>query len=181
MPDKADEFQVLEKSKRAPRKRAAVSVSSQKEEKPKPRQTRRTTKKVSETLEPARRAPSTIAETKYDKKPHRKHTIVIGTLIAVGIISSAIVGFTDKGQIDVVTIIDERNKKAAERGEQLVSAEEELLPDGGLIPADPATTPDSNTTTPVEAVSSTASSTPQGNVPLTNEEAAALANSATST
>jgi hypothetical protein len=176
MPRKADEFEVLDKPKRAPRKRAAKPVEEGEEVKPK--RTRRTTKKETEPEEPVRRAPTTITEAKRDKKPSRKHVIIIGVLLIIGIGSSAAVGLTDKGQIDVTTIIDERNRKAAERGEQLVSAEEELLPDGGLIPADPAQV---QNTPPPPTASSTASTTPVGNIPLTNEEAAAQMEAATST
>jgi hypothetical protein len=179
MPDNAEEFEVLEKPKRAPRKRASSSVSRTTTDKPK--RTRRVTKKVEEEKEekqPARRAPTPIASEKREKRFVRKHTIVVAVLVFLGIGSSAIVGLTDKGQIDVVTIIDERNKKAAERGETLVSAEEELLPDGGLIPADPAQV---QNTPPPPAASSTASTTPVGNIPLTNEEAAAQMQAATST
>ena len=177
MPQKADEFEVLEKPKRAPRKRAAKPVDDTTETKPK--RVRKTTKKVAEE-EVVRKAPTPIAESRREKHFARKHAIVIGVLMVLGIGSSAAVGFTDKGQIDIVMIIDERNKKAAERGEQPIAAEEELLPDGGLIPADPSSVPQQATTTPATA-SSTASTTPQGNVPRTAEEAAADAQASTAT
>ncbi len=177
MPRKADEFEVLETKKRAPRKRVAKPLDDGEEVKPK--RAKKTAKKVVEE-EVVRKAPTPIAQTKRERRFVRKHIIVVGVLMILGLGSSAAIGLTDKGQIDIVTIIDERNKKAAERGEKLIAAEEELLPDGGLIPADPSTATPQATSTPNSATS-TASSTPQGNVPRTAQEAAADLATATST
>lgn len=169
MPRKAEEFDVLEKPKRAPRSRAAKPVDGSEV---KPKRARSTTKSVSKKPEVIRKAPTQIAEIKREKGFARKHMIVIGVLMVLGIGSSAAIGLTDKGQIDIVNIIDERNKKAAERGEKLIAAEEELLPDGGLIPADPSTVTPASTPS---AATSTASTSPQGNIPRTAEEVAAEA------
>lgn len=179
MPRKVEEFDVLEKPKRAPRSRVANSVD---DSEVKPKRTRSKTKTVVKEPEVVRKAPTPIAEIKREKRFARKHAIVIGVLMVIGVGSSAAIGLTDKGQIDIVNIIEERNKKAAERGEKLIVAEEELLPDGGLIPADPSTATPQATSTP-NIASSTASSTPQGNIPRTAEEIAAEAQteSATST
>jgi hypothetical protein len=177
MPRKADEFEVLEKPKRAPRKRVSKTVADSTEEKPK---RTRTTKKVTEaeTVEPSRRAPTTIKEENQKKHNSRKHLIVVGVLLVIGIGSSAVVGLTDKGQIDVVTVIEERNKKAEERGEKIVSSsDKDQLPDGGLVPADPSTIASS---TPPTTASTTASTTPQGNIPRTDEEVASGATATSS-
>jgi hypothetical protein len=163
MPRKADEFEVLEKSKRAPRKRVAKTVDDSKEVKAKrTRSVKKVTEEVSE-----RKAPTSIKEEQKNRRSARKPLIVVGVLLLIGVGSSAAIGLTDKGQIDIVTIIDERNKKAAERGEQPIAAERELLPDGGLIPADQASTASS---TPQSAATSSVTTTPEGNVPRTDAE-----------
>ncbi len=168
MPRKADEFEVLEKPKRAPLKRVAKTAAESQEDKPK--RTRRTTKKEAEIAGSPRRAPTIIKEERQKLRSSRKHLIVVGVLLFVGIGSSAVVGFTDKGQIDVVTVIEERNKKAEERGEKIVSSsEKDQLPDGGLIPADPSST--ASSTLQFEATT-TASTTVVGNIPRTDAEVA---------
>ncbi|MEK7462564.1 MAG: hypothetical protein AAB618_03245 [Patescibacteria group bacterium] len=128
----------------------------------------------------SRKAPTPLAGTKLEKKSSRKHLIVIGVLLVIGIGSSALVGLTDKGQIDVVTMIEERNKKAEERGEKVISTSvKDQLPDGGLVPADPSTIAPS---TPPPTASTTASTTSAGSIPRTAEEVAAEAQTtATST
>jgi hypothetical protein len=177
MPRKADEFEVLEKPKRAPRKRVAKPVDDTEEIKPK--RTRKVVKKVVEE-NPPRKAPTVIREEKKKSKFLRTPVIVVGVLLLLGIGSSAAVGLTDKGQIDVVTMIEDRNKKAEERGEKIVSSTMvDQLPDGGLIPADPSTI--ASSTPPVEAATSTATSTPQGNLPRTDQEIANDTAVATST
>lgn len=166
MPRKADEFEVLEKPKRAPRKRAPKPVAESSIEKPK---RTRTTKKE-EVVEQPRRAPTALKEVSQKRSNSKKHLIVVGVLLVIGIGSSAIVGLTDKGQIDVVTMIEERNRKAEERGEKVVSTSiKDQLPDGGLVPADQST---SASSTPPVTASTTASTTPQGNIPRTAEEVA---------
>ncbi len=157
MPRKADELSVLEKPKRVPRKRVAKSVTAFDEVKPK--RTRKVAKKVSEEA-PERKAPTTLKEHAPSSTPSRTPMIVVGVLILVGIGSSAAVGLTDKGQIDVVTMIEERNRKAEERGEKVVSSSvKDQLPDGGLIPADETPTPQASSTPPVTEASAS-STTP---------------------
>ena len=177
MPRKADEFEVLEKPKRAPRKRVAKPVGDTEEVKPK--RTRKVVKKVVEET-PERKAPTVIKDEKKKARFFKTPVIVVGVLLVLGIGSSAVVGLTDKGQIDVVTMIEERNKKAEERGEKIVSSTMvDQLPDGGLIPADPSTI--ASSTPPVETATTTATTTPQGNLPRTDQEIAADAATATST
>jgi hypothetical protein len=180
------ETEVLETPKRTPRKRAPKAVDVAETSTPIKRArarrvvqddgeeapARRSRKKV----EPPkaeisdRKAPTTIKDEKQKTKSFRKHAIVIGVLLAIGIGSSAVVGFTDKGQIDVVTMIEDRNKKAEERGEKMIpTSAKDLLPNGGLIPADPGTiTPN----TPPATATTTASTTPEGNVPRAVAEVA---------
>ena len=162
MPRKADEFEVLEKPKRAPRKRVAKPVDDKAE--PKPKRTRKVTKKVPEET-PQRKAPTVLKEQSASPYVSRTPMIVVGVLILVGVGSSAVVGLTDKGQIDVVTMIEERNRKAEERGEKVVSSSvKDQLPDGGLTPADVTPTPQASST-PQTTEPAAASTTPQDAAP----------------
>lgn len=172
-----EEFEVIEKTKRAPRKRAS-SVSTSASEGP--RQTRRKTSQdevLSETVK--RKAPTTLSPTRTTKSPVRKHAIVIGLLLIVGVGGSAAIGFTDPGQIDVVKAITERNEQA-KNGDTpnpimvpVQSTTQE--PDGGLVGlgiGGPETQP-ATTSSSTEVTAS--SSEPVGQAPLTNAEAEAAA------
>ncbi len=114
MPRKADEFEVLETKKRAPRKRVAKTADDSKDVKPK--RIRKVVTKTSSETETVRKAPTPLAEASREKRFVRKHIVVIAVLMLLGVGSSAAIGLTDKGQINTIAIIDERNKKAAERG-----------------------------------------------------------------
>lgn len=59
----------------------------------------------------SRRAPTTINASKIAQKKRRNQSFVIGAIFLVGIVSSAIVGFVDKGQIDVENTIKARNER----------------------------------------------------------------------
>lgn len=187
---------VLEKPKRAPRKRVAKVIS---DDAPKKAPVKRVAKRVAvkkkvakeEVSEPERvsketsskrKAPTPIADSVAGKKKSRKQLIVIATMIVIGVGASAIVGFTDKGQIDVEGTIAWRNEQAKSAGretEVIPVQNTPQLPDGGLIgmgiggPIDgsASSTPPAPTT-----ASSTASTTePVGQAPLTNAEAEAAA------
>lgn len=58
-----------------------------------------------------RKAPTALASAQAIRQRRKKQTIVIGVLLVVGIIASAIVGYTDKGQIDVQKTIEARNER----------------------------------------------------------------------
>jgi hypothetical protein len=116
------------KPKRAPRKR--VAKTAVKKAAPKPRKTaakkapvKRVKKApkvpketqeevVPEVVESApRKAPTVFASQKQNKKQQQKHAIIIGLIVCVGIGASAAVGYTDKGQISVAQIIEDRNQQ----------------------------------------------------------------------
>lgn len=173
----AEEFEVIEKTKRAPRKRAPL-VSAPAAEKPK--QTRKkaaVSEAVVETTK--RKAPTILISKGTTKSPARKQVFIVATLLIIGVGSSAAIGFTDPGQIDVVKTITERNEQAKNSDTPnpimvpVQSTTQE--PDGGLVglgiggpEAQPATTPSST-----ETIAS--STEPVGQAPLTNAEAQAAA------
>jgi len=61
--------------------------------------------------EEKRKAPTKIAETKIAALHKRKHVIVACSVLLFGIFASALVGFTDAGQIDVQKTIEARNER----------------------------------------------------------------------
>lgn len=192
-------FGVVEKPKRAPRKRVATVVEFEAGEIPVPK--KRTSKKSSisrdvstdvETTTPRRvraakvesiterKAPTPIAASKAAVKSTRRQVAVVAILISLGVGASAGVGFTDKGAIDVNQTIATRNEKITrgeEQGEIVSVQNTPQLPDGGLIglgiggPA-ASSTQTQNTLT---GTSTATSSVPVGQVPMTAAEAEAAA------
>lgn len=195
-------FGVVEKPKRAIRKRAVTSVDIEPEVTPVPKK-RAPRKKVAEDREesqdiaPAlrktrtprvesvseRKAPTPIAATRAASKSTRRQLVVVSLLILIGVGASAGIGFTDKGSIDVNKTITDRNDKITrgeEQGELVGMQSTTQEPDGGLIGlgiGGPEATSTQNN--PQGAASSTASSSePVGQVPLTQAEAQAAAKAA---
>lgn len=172
-----EEFEVIEKPKRAASKRA-TSVSTAASDKPKPtRRKTTTTEAVAEVSK--RKAPTTLGSKERNKSPARKHAAIIAALLIIGVGGSAAIGFTDPGQIDVVKAITERNEQA-KNGDTpnpimvpVQSTTQE--PDGGLVglgiggPEVPPAATASSTET------AASSSEPVGQAPLTNAEAEAAA------
>jgi hypothetical protein len=179
---------VVEKPKRAPRKRVAAVVSEQREAPPRtPR--KRTPKKESdevpkrtprkrvvkekEEVPVPRKAPTPLATEKRNEKKSKKQRYVVAFLMFVGIASSAAVGLTDEGRINVEATITARNEqsRAAGRENEIVPVQNtEVAPDGGLVglmasdnsqPSQPAATSSDDTAS---------SSAPVGNIPLTAQE-----------
>lgn len=173
-----DELEVLEKPKRAPVKRArSVSVGDEPKPKRAPRK-KAVTSTSSETV--SRKAPTPLAQTRTKKQATRNQIIVVVILLILGIGGSAIVGFSDKGQIDVGKAIADRNAQAIGDNPNAIlipvqSTTQE--PDGGLIGLGIGDAQQNQaTTTNQGTASSTASSTqPVGQAPLTNAEAQAAA------
>jgi hypothetical protein len=111
--------------KRAPRKRVAKTAA--KNVAPKPRKTgaRKTTTRRAPTVVKAesgpagsdaiqsttRKAPTVFASEKNKQKQRQKQFIIIGMILFVGVGASAAVGYTDKGQISVAQVIEERNQR----------------------------------------------------------------------
>lgn len=64
-----------------------------------------------EILNSNRKAPTLIATGQMVQKKRKKQTIIIGVVLLIGVGLSAIVGYTDKGQIDVQETIEARNER----------------------------------------------------------------------
>jgi hypothetical protein len=112
------------KVKRAPRKQVAKAAATKTA--PKPRKTmakntpaRRAPRVVKEevtqtdsaaTESVTRKAPTVFATEKNKQKQRQKQFIIIGVILTLGVGASAAVGYTDKGQINVTQLIQERNQ-----------------------------------------------------------------------
>ncbi len=195
-PDEETE-DVVEKPKRAPRKRVPKVVSPDSTESPvlvKRAPRKRVPRKVVEesviaapvvvdrSRAPRRKAPTPIATERATKKRSRKQMVVVTAMIIFGVGASAAVGFMDAGGIDVNQTIEKRNDKI--RNGQLQDViipvqNNNPLPDGGLIHLSPEELAKQAQNTPPPApvatssassTETTASSTPEGNVPLPENE-----------
>ena len=83
-----------------------------------------------------RKAPTPIAATKESTKTLRRQTMVFGVLILLGVSASAIVGFTDKGPINVEKTIAERNDRISRgeiQGEVVPVQNTPQVPNGGMV------------------------------------------------
>lgn len=190
MPGDDETKLVAPKPTRAPRKRAAkVEVESRDAEfAPFKRAPRKRTLKspIVETVSVAemkegkekatrRKAPTSISAERATKKNGRRQLIVVAVLLVLGVGSSAAVGFTDKGGIDINQLIAERNRKieSGELHESIIPVQNtNQAPDGGLIPLGDAAAPQVSgaaSTTDATATSS-ATSTEEGNIPTPPEE-----------
>lgn len=99
--------------------------------------------RVQTETEEKRKAPTKIAETKVVALHKRKQVIVTGSVLLFGIFASAMIGFTDDGQIDVQKTIEERNERIRNNqanNDDLISGMVEVpvqntsvKADGGLI------------------------------------------------
>lgn len=183
--------------KRAPRKRATTTPAKKAPVKRAPRKTvrktparpRKTTdsaveQTVSDSREVAdeantpvdsgegRKAPTQFKAKQESDRQRRNRLIVVGLVLLIGVGSSAAVGYTDQGQINVQATIEARNERirnnqADERDTIVTSIEVPVQnsgdrrPDGGLVglgnvnppspPTEPATT--TATTSPESATS----------------------------
>lgn len=131
------------KSKRVPRKRvratretvkkqAVVSTSEPKVVLPKPAKTAET----NSTDSSIRKSPTPFAAAKKFKRKGQRQVIIVGLILIIGIGSSAAIGSTDKGMINVNQAINERNQKTANPdGSQTVTVPVQNTsnkPNGGL-------------------------------------------------
>ncbi len=157
---------VLEAPKRAPRERApkadfnhdAAAVPLKRA--PQKRAVRKADNEPAPARISARKAPTPIAAERAKVKRSRKNATVVAVLLLLGVGSSAAVGFTDKGQIDVAQTIAQRNEaaRAAGQPELTIPVQTTLEPNGGLIGVgdDPSVQPPAATTTPATASSTEA-------------------------
>lgn len=142
--------------KRAPRKRAVPTNEDGEVKTPRPRAPRkRVVKELAIEAEPepvrestARRAPTPIAAERRQKTKGRR-SLVIALLILTAFCGvGAVIGLSDSGQIDVVAVVNERNERInrgeVREGESTMTIpvqNTDARPNGGLVPADPASTP----------------------------------------
>jgi hypothetical protein len=189
----------LKKPKRAVRQRARRTSSASKERVTRTATKRRTTKsrasattarttpkakKIEATPEVSqgsetRKAPTPLADTKKARARRRNRNIITSVLVVIGVVSSAAVGYTDDGRINVNATIEARNERIRQNQLSNPDAPRETivipvqnsgpreLNDGrvGRGKPDPVTPPPSNsvsTTTATTTDSGTATSTESG-------------------
>jgi hypothetical protein len=126
----------------------------------------------------SRKAPTTFSAQKTAQKRFRINVIVVGIILLFGVGSSAVVGFTDEGQINVNEVIEARNERVRNNqtdGRDVVAntvnvpvqnTNNSNQVDGGLVGLG-----DSTITVPTD-ISSTASTTPASEVASTSEAVA---------
>ena len=176
---------VLEKLKRTPRKRTPKADLSDNaagalvKRAPQKRVTRRVVEESRPERITTRKAPTPIAAEKAKTRRGRKNSTVVAVLLLLGIGSSAAVGFTDKGQIDVAQTIAQRNEEARAAGqpEIIIPVQTSDLPNGGLtgVGDDPSAQPPVITPDPnASSTEATASTTEEA----ASQEAASTTNSA---
>jgi hypothetical protein len=124
MPE-AENNEAVVKSKRTPRKRVAKTTASKiastsrktVARKKTTRQTSKTTQVRSDSVVSAatesvsRKAPTVFASEKNKQKQLQKQFIIIGVILFLGVGTSAVVGYSDKGQINVAQVVEDRNQR----------------------------------------------------------------------
>lgn len=173
----AIEDEGVTKKPRTTRVRAVSSGEDTPLRAPRKRAPKRVVEDVSEP-EPTRKAPTLIREQRRAVGASTRNFIII-LVVCLSIMSIGFgIGFSDKGQINVVAIVNERNEKI-NRGEVRTATGEAITqtipiqgsdnrPNGGLTPADPAATvPPPSVDVPTDPAA-TASST-EGTAATTTE------------
>lgn len=89
--------------RKTPRKRAIRRIISRDDVSP---------RKIELVSEASRKAPSNISP-KENSKFTSKKSLIIGGVLLSAVIASVLIGTSDSGQINVATVIDERNEKIA--------------------------------------------------------------------
>lgn len=127
----------------APKRRVARSSVSNQEIKAEATEPLPTKSGLGESNKAARKAPTPISDNKIAKKAANRRKLVVLVLLILGIGASAMVGFTDQGQIDVVKTIEDRNSRirnnSADARDVITSNVEvpvqntNKMPDGGLV------------------------------------------------
>ena len=159
----AEDTPVVAKKPRAPRTRRVVDVDSERA----PVASRRTLVDTTDRAKVVRKAPTPLRAThvRQTRKEHGLLFVVGGCLMLFGIGFG--IGLSDRGVIDVVAVVTERNEKI-NRGEvrdasgntitRTVGVQNQTTePNGGLILADPSLIP--TPVAPPELSSSTATTT----------------------
>ncbi len=164
--------------RRAPRKVAPASVETAPSV-PEP---------VVERREATRKAPTTIRERSVSKNNKRNKSIIAVSIFLVGIGASAVLGLSDKGEIDVNRVVEERNERIKagggnpDIGTEIIPVQNTVVQkkaDGGLQTADQstieppplvATTTASTTATTTEAVATSTEETLEESGEVSTEE-----------
>lgn len=127
-----------------------------------------------------RKAPTPLSAEKKAQRTAQIHTGITATIIFIGIITSAVIGYSDDGGIDVNAVIESRNEKIRESGsnETIIPVQNRNQePDGGLIGlgvgTPKATSTPMETATSTEEVNEDETEDQEGQVPLSEGEAAA--------
>jgi hypothetical protein len=111
--------------------------------------------------------------------------MVVVALLAIGVASSAAVGFTDKGQINVEAVITQRNEEARAAGNEsfvIPVQNTPQVPDGGQIGlGDAPAAPAASSTPPTAATSTPATASSTEPVPQEGVADAATPSSASDT
>lgn len=188
--------------KRAPRKRTPKAEG---ETTPRPR-VRRSTKKTVEEVRVSsatdvteesevstRKAPTPLAAKKQNAKRNTK--VLWSALVFAAVLTTAgiMIGLSDRGQIDVIAVVNERNEKI-NRGEVRDEAGNPVTinvpvqnasnePNGGLVPADPAyiQTPPPVVATTTEEIATTTDSVSASTTDATTENTTDAATSTETT
>jgi hypothetical protein len=143
---------VLEKQKRTPRKRVPKTVSDEvgtptaisrapRKVAPRKRVVKKEEQEKDETEDRAskRKAPTPIAAEQASKLRARRQLMVVACMLLTGIGSSAAVGYTDKGVINVEETIAYSNEQMRASGNEsgIVQVQNtQTVPNGGLIGID---------------------------------------------
>ena len=93
-----------------PRRRAPRSSSSDPPRKP-VRKVEEDTSSAEPRAAPERKAPTTLQSKRQATRRRRLQWVVVFLVMAVGVASSAAIGYTDEGQIDVEATIEARNER----------------------------------------------------------------------
>ena len=125
---------------------------------------------------PERKAPTPIAATKAATKSSRRQAAVVGVLILLGVGASAIVGFTDKGPINVEKTIADRNDRISRgeiQGEVVPVQNTPQVANGGMVGLGSSGQGTTTVQTPPGTASSSASTTLKEIAKETTAQAAA--------
>lgn len=180
---------IMEGDMRAPRRRVARKTATPAQEE----NTQGYRESTPEPREIKRKAPTEIKERNTSKDKRRNQLVATLGIFIVGLGMSAIVGFSDHGEIDVNKVVEERNERIragggnAETGTEIIPVQNQNTKqeaDGGLRPADPstielppapiATTTASSTATSTDAVASSTEEAVEEEIEATTTESTTL-------
>lgn len=160
--------------KRAPRKRVVKSGDGEVLSAPKPRAVRKRTpakpeesrlQTEADVTVSERRAPTPLKAARTSAVKGRRAVWIALIFFVVLAGSGVLVGMTDKGAIDVVAVVNERNERInrgeVRNGESTITVpvqNTDSRPNGGLVPADAPTVTETPTTETSSSTKETASS-----------------------